>query len=124
MKRIVQTESAPRAVGPYSQAVAADAMVFTSGQLGVDMQTGKLADGVEAQAKHAMLNLGQVLAAEGLTYQNIVKVTVFVTDLSYFAAVNAVYQSFFSGDYPARSCVQVAALPLSGAVEIECIAVR
>jgi 2-iminobutanoate/2-iminopropanoate deaminase len=124
MKQLIQTASAPKAVGPYSQAVVTDSAVFTSGQLGIDMQTGKLADGVEAQARHAMLNLGQILSAEGLSYQHIVKATIFVTDLAHFAAVNAVYQSFFTGDYPARSCVQVAALPLGGSVEIECIAVR
>ena len=124
MKRIVQTESAPKAIGPYSQAIAADTLVFTSGQLGVDMQTGKLADGVQAQAKHAMQNLGAVLTAEGLGYEHIVKATIFVIDLADFSAVNAVYQSFFPGAYPARSCVQVAALPLGGSVEIECIAAR
>ncbi len=87
------------------------------------MQTGKLADGVEAQARHALLNLGQVLAAEGLTYSHIVKTTVFLANMADFAAVNAVYQSFFTGDYPARSCVQVAGLPLGGLVEIESIAI-
>ncbi len=124
MKQSVQTASAPKAIGPYSQAIATDAMVFTSGQLGIDMETGKLAQGVEAQAKHAMKNLGEILASQNLRYENIVKSTVFVTDLADFAAVNAVYQSFFTGSYPARSCVQVAALPLGASVEIECIAVR
>lgn len=124
MKHIVQTASAPKAVGPYSQAVTTDALMFTSGQLGVDMQTGKLAEGVETQARHALINLGQVLAAEGLNYSHIVKATVFLANMADFAAVNTVYQSFFTGDFPARSCVQVAALPLGGLVEIECIAVR
>ncbi len=124
MKHIVQTASAPKAVGPYSQAVSTGALVFTSGQLGIDMQTGKLADGVEAQARHALLNLGQVLAAEGLDYASVVKTTVFLANMADFAAVNAVYQSFFTKEFPARSCVQVAALPLGGLVEVECIAIR
>jgi len=124
MKQVLHTDSAPKAIGPYSQAIVSDALVFTSGQMGIDMSTGKLAQGVEAQAKHAMQNLGAILAAQELTYQNIVKTTVFLADMSDFSTVNAVYQSFFSGDYPARSCVQVAALPLGASVEIECIAVR
>jgi 2-iminobutanoate/2-iminopropanoate deaminase len=122
MKQIIQTASAPKAIGPYSQAVATNMMVYTSGQLGIDMQTGKLADGVEAQAVHAMQNLGAVLAAQGLGYQNIVKTTVFLADMADFSVVNIVYQGFFSGNYPARSCVQVAALPLGASIEIECIA--
>ena len=124
MKQIVQTASAPKAIGPYSQAIATDAMVFTSGQLGMDMQTGKLADGVEAQTMHAMKNLGEILSSQNLSYANIVKTTVFVTDLGNFSTVNAVYQGFFEDSYPARSCIQVAALPLGASVEIECIAIR
>ena len=124
MRQIVHTASAPKAVGPYSQAIATDALVFTSGQLGVDVLTGKLAEGVESQARHAMKNLGEVLAAVGLGYESIVKTTIFLTDMNNFTVVNAVYQSFFTGDYPARSCVQVAGLPLAGLVEIECVAVR
>lgn len=124
MKLVVQTTSAPKAVGPYSQAVASGDLLFTSGQLGLDAQTGKLADGVEAQAKQAMENLGAVLAAQDLGYGNIVKTTIFLTDMACFSAVNEVYRSFFTGEYPARSCVQVAALPLGACVEIECVAVR
>ena len=124
MKQVLQTESAPKAIGPYSQAIATDTMVFTSGQLGVDIKTGKLAQGVEAQAACALQNLGSILTAQGLTYQNIVKTTVFLTDMADFSAVNAVYQGFFSSEYPARSCVQVAALPMGASVEIECIAIR
>jgi reactive intermediate/imine deaminase len=86
--------------------------VFTSGQLGIDVATGKLASGVEAQAHCSMKNLGAVLKAAGLTYADILKTTIFLNDMADFAAVNAVYASYFSGDYPARSCVQVAALPL------------
>ncbi len=124
MKEIVVAQDAPKAIGPYSAAVAMEHMVFTSGQLGVDPATGKLAEGVEAQARQAMKNLGAVLSAKGLGYGDIVKTTVFVTNLGDFAAINQVYGSFFAGDYPARSCVQVAALPMGGQVEIECVAAR
>lgn len=123
-KEIVIAQDAPKAIGPYSAAVAMENMVFTSGQLGVDPATGKLAEGVEAQARQAMKNLGAVLAAKGLGYADIVKTTVFVTNLGDFATINQVYGSFFTGDYPARSCVQVAALPMGGQVEIECVAAR
>lgn len=124
MKEVMFTTSAPKAVGPYSQAIATTDMVYTSGQLGIDMETVKLADGVERQAHCSMKNLGAVLATKGLGYQNIVKTTIFLTNMSDFSAVNAVYSSYFVNDYPARSCVQVAALPLGGLVEIECVAVR
>ncbi len=124
MKQILFTDTAPKAVGPYSQAVASGETVFTSGQLGIDMETGKLALGVEAQAHCSMKNLGEVLKAKGLSYQDILKTTIFLTNMVDFSAVNAVYASYFSGDYPARSCVQVAALPLGGLVEIECVAAR
>lgn len=124
MKQTILTETAPKAIGPYSQATAIDSMVFTSGQLGIDMATGKLAEGVEAQAHCAMKNLGEILKAKALDYSAILKTTIFLKDMADFAAVNAVYASYFSGDYPARSCIQVAALPLGGLVEIECIAAR
>ena len=124
MKQTILTETAPKAIGPYSQATAIDSMVFTSGQLGIDMATGKLAEGVEAQAHCAMKNLGEILKAKALDYSAILKTTIFLKDMADFAAVNAVYASYFSGDYPARSCIQVAALPLGGLVEIECVAAR
>ena len=124
MKQTILTESAPKAIGPYSQATAIESMVFTSGQLGIDMATGKLAEGVDAQAHCAMKNLGEILKAKALDYSAILKTTIFLKDMADFAAVNAVYASYFSGDYPARSCIQVAALPLGGLVEIECVAAR
>lgn len=122
MKTILNTAAAPKAIGPYSQAVGTEALLYTSGQLGIDPATGKLVDGVEAQAQQAMRNLGAILEARGLSYANIIKTTIFLASMADFAAVNAVYASYFSGDFPARSCVQVAALPLGGLVEIECIA--
>jgi len=124
MKQIIFTDTAPKAIGPYSQAIATEATVYTSGQLGIDVSIGKLAEGVENQSHCSMKNIGEILKAQGMTYENIVKTTIFVKDLADFAVVNAVYASYFYGDYPARSTVQVAALPLGGLVEIECIAVR
>ena len=123
-KSIIHTPSAPAAIGPYSQAVQAGGMLFTSGQLGIDPATGELAAGVEAQAEWSMRNLGEILKQAGLTYADIVKTTVFVTDLGDFATVNAVYQRFFEEGYPARSCVEVAKLPMGAQVEIECVAIR
>ena len=122
MKTILNTAAAPKAIGPYSQAVGTEALLYTSGQLGIDPATGKLVEGVEAQAQQAMRNLGAILEARGLGYGNIVKTTIFLANMADFAAVNTVYAGYFSGDFPARSCVQVAALPLGGLVEIECIA--
>lgn len=124
MKTIVHTASAPAAIGPYSQAVQMGDFLFTSGQLGIIPETGNLAEGVEAQTEWALRNLGEILKESGMTYANVLKTTVFVADLADFAKVNAVYQSFFDGAYPARSCVQVAALPKGGLVEIECIAAK
>jgi len=121
-KQIIHTENAPKAIGPYSQAVKMGNFLFTSGQLGINPLIGKLEEGVEKQAHAAMKNLGAILKEAGLDYANIVKTTIFVQDLADFAAVNAVYESYFEGAFPARSCVQVAALPLKGLVEIECIA--
>ena len=121
-KRIIHTQEAPNAIGPYSQAVLMGNVLFTSGQLGVNPQAGKLEEGVEAQAHAAMRNVGSILKAAGIGYENIIKTTIFLKDLGDFQTVNQVYASYFSSDFPARSCVQVAALPLGGLVEIECVA--
>lgn len=123
-KKVVFTPDAPAAIGPYSQAIAAGNMLYTSGQLGIDPQTGDPCNGVEAQTRQALLNLSAILQCNGMTCADIVKTTVFVTDLKDFTTVNAVYQTFFTGNCPARSCVQVAALPKGGLVEIECVAVK
>ena len=122
-KAVVHTQAAPAAIGPYSQAVQAGSMLFTSGQVGLNPATGELASGVEAQADQAMRNLGEILKQAGMSYANIVKTTVFVADLNDFSIVNAVYQRYFDEAFPARSCVQVAALPKGALVEIECIAI-
>lgn len=123
-RKTVYTPNAPAAIGPYSQAIAVGNVLYTSGQLGIDPKTGELCSGVEAQTRQSLLNLSAILQTNGMRLANIVKTTVFVTDLNDFAAVNAVYQTFFTGDCPARSCVQVAALPKGGLVEIECIAIQ
>ena len=119
---ILHTDGAPQAIGPYSQAIRAGGMIYTSGQLGIDPRTGLLPASVEEQAHNAMRSIGAILNAAGLDMDHIVKTTIFLKDLSHFGAVNDVYESYFSGCYPARSCVQVAALPKGGLVEIECIA--
>jgi len=124
MKNVIHTASAPAAIGPYSQAIQMGNLLFTSGQLGIIPETGELAQGVEAQTEWALKNLGAILVEAGMDYSNVLKTTVFVADLADFAKVNAIYQTFFDGAYPARSCVQVAALPKGGLVEIECIAAK
>ena len=120
---ILHTDGAPKAIGPYAQAIKVGNAVYTSGQLGIDPQTGALPEGIKAQAHNAMRNIGAILNAAGLTYENIVKPTIFLQDLGHFGEVNHVYETYCSGAYPARSCVQVAALPKGGLVEIECVAV-
>ena len=122
MKQVLHTEKAPAAIGPYAQGWKVGDMVYTSGQLGVDMETGKLAEGVEAQARASMRNVGEILKVAGASYGDVVKTTIFVKDLADFKTVNTVYAEFFDGVYPARSCVQVAALPMGGLVEIEAVA--
>lgn len=122
MKQVLHTEKAPAAIGPYAQGWKVGDMVYTSGQLGVDMETGKLAEGVEAQARASMRNVGEILKAAGASYGDVVKTTIFVKDLADFKTVNTVYAEFFDGVYPARSCVQVAVLPMGGLVEIEAVA--
>lgn len=123
MKEVIFSENAPKAIGPYVQAIKANGNLYISGQLGIDPATGKLCEGVEAQAHQSMKNLGAILKQAGADYQSVVKTTIFLADLKDFAAVNAIYGSYFGEDFPARSCFQVGALPLGGLVEIECIAV-
>jgi reactive intermediate/imine deaminase len=125
VREVIATDQAPAAVGPYSQGIRAGDFVITAGQLGLDPATGKLVEGgVEAQAQRALINLKAVLEAAGSSLERVVKVTVFLHDISDFKAVNGVYAQFFGANPPARSAVQVAALPLGGLVEIEAIAAR
>ena len=125
MKRI-KTDKAPGAIGPYAQAVEANGFIFTSGQIPLDPVTGEVVPGsIEEQAERTLLNLGAVLEAAGATFADVVKATVFLTDLADFAGLNTVYARFFQGEgLAARSCVQVAALPRGVRVEIEAIAVK
>ena len=122
-KVAVSSAEAPAALGPYSAGIKTGQMVFLSGQLGLDPQTGKLVEGgVVEQARQSLRNIGALLAAAGATFENVVKSTVYLADIADFAAVNEVYAAAFSEPYPARSAVQVAALPAGGLVEIEVIA--
>ena len=122
-KIVVSSPDAPAALGPYSAGIKTGEMVFLSGQLGLDPQTGKLAEGgVVAQAQQSLKNIEALLAAAGATFDNVVKTTVFLADIADFNAVNEVYGSRFSEPYPARSAVQVGALPAGGLVEIEVVA--
>jgi len=123
MKKIIQTPKAPKAIGPYSQAVAANGFVFCSGQIAIDPETGELVLGtVEDQTRQVMKNLGAVLEAAGSSYDDVVKATVFLQDMNDFNMMNATYAGFFEGTYPARAAVQVARLPRDVKVEIEVVA--
>ena len=116
-KTVVSSDNAPAAIGPYSPGIQAGNMVFLSGQLGIDPATGKMPEGVEAQAKQSLANVEALLTAAG-----VVKTTVYLADIADFAAVNEIYASKFEAPFPARSAFQVAALPAGGLVEIEVVA--
>lgn len=122
-KVIISTELAPKAIGPYSQAIRVGNLVFLSGQLGADPQSGDLKEGIVAQTQQSLDNIGAILTSLGLNYSHVVKTTVFVKDLDDFATVNEVYGSIFKDAAPARSCVEVSRLPKRALVEIECIAI-
>ncbi|XP_061786844.1 2-iminobutanoate/2-iminopropanoate deaminase isoform X1 [Nerophis lumbriciformis] len=124
IRKIITTALAPAAIGPYSQAVLVDRTLYISGQLGMDVASGQLVDGgVQAQAKQALVNMGEILKASGCDYTNVVRTTVLLADINDFNAVNEVYKTFFSSNFPARAAYQVAALPRGGLVEIEAVAV-
>jgi 2-iminobutanoate/2-iminopropanoate deaminase len=123
-RRIISTAEAPRAVGPYSQAIATGNLLFCSGQIPLNPATGELIPGdISAETTQVLENLGAVLRANQMSYANVVKTTVFLTDLANFAAMNAVYALFFPHNQPARSTIQISALPKGARVEIEAIAV-
>lgn len=124
MKKQINAQGAPAAVGPYSHAVLAGNTLYVSGQLGLDPLTGELQEGVEAQAKQGLENLGTILKETGLTYNDIVKTTVFLADMGDFAKVNAIYGEYFTENLPARSAVAVKELPKGGLFEIEAVAVK
>lgn len=125
MKKAIQTDGAPAAIGPYSQAIELAGWIFCSGQIGLDPASGKLVEGgVESETRRALQNLRAVLHAAGLGLDEVVKTTVFLVDLGEFEVVNRIYSEYLSSPYPARSTVQVAALPRSARVEIEALAHR
>lgn len=122
-KQVIVAQKAPKAIGPYSVATRLGDLVFTAGQLGINPESGELVSGgVEAEARQALTNLQQVLEAAGSSLNHVLKTTVFLRDMNDFARMNAVYAEFFTQSYPARSAVQVAALPKGGAIEIEAVA--
>jgi 2-iminobutanoate/2-iminopropanoate deaminase len=123
-KKVITSEKAPKAIGPYSVAMRTGDLVFTSGQLGLDPQTGSLVPGgIEAETRQALINLQHVLADSGSALEAVVKTTVFLKEMADFPKMNAIYAEFFTKNPPARSTVQVAALPKSGLVEIEAVAI-
>ena len=125
MQRAIQTSNAPAPIGPYSQAVLVGDTLYCSGQIPIDPTTGSLVSGsVEMEAERVLENLGGVLREAGLDYQNVVRCTVYMTDINDYAAVNEVYARYFSESPPAREAVQVAALPRGSRIEISCVAVR
>lgn len=123
--KAISTKNAPAAIGPYSQAIEANGTIYVSGQLPINPETGEFAQGgIKAEARQSLTNIKNILSEEGLTMNNVVKVTVLLADISYFAEVNEVYAEFFSQPYPARSAFAVAALPKGANIEIEAIAVK
>lgn len=121
---IISTDKAPAAIGPYSQAVKVGNFVYTSGAIPVDPKSGEVvAEGVAQQAEQAIRNLAAVLAGAGAGLDKVIKTTVFIKDMNDFAVINEVYKKFFTSDFPARSCVEVARLPKDVLIEIECVAV-
>lgn len=124
-KKIICTEKAPKAVGPYSQAVEANGFLFISGQIPIDPSTGKVVEGgIKEQTEQVLKNVGAILKEAGLDYKNVIKTTCLLSDMDNFAAMNEVYARFFTSEMPARAAYGVVRLPLGVMVEIECIAVR
>ena len=122
--KVLSTDKAPAAIGPYSQALVSGGTVFVSGQIPVDPSTGMIAETIAEQTAQSLSNIENILAENGMTMENVIKTSVFLSDLSDFAAMNEVYASRFKAPYPERSCVEVAAIPKGCKVEIECIAVK
>ena len=124
MKKIISTDKAPAAIGPYSQAIEVNGMIYTSGIIPVVPSTGEIPQGIEAQADQAIGNLAALLKEAGTSTENVVKTTVFIKDMNDFAKVNEIYAKYFVGMYPARSCVEGARLPKDVLIEIEAVAVK
>jgi 2-iminobutanoate/2-iminopropanoate deaminase len=124
MKKAIHTDKAPAAVGPYSQASKINGTVYTSGMLGIDPADGQIKGDIYAQAEQALRNLSALLEEAGLTMDDVVKTTVFITDMSCFAGINEIYTKYFTAPFPSRSCVEVSKLPKGGLIEIEAVAAR
>ena len=124
MKKIIASPYAPKAVGPYSQAIKCDGTLYASGQLPIDGATGTMPETIEEQTHQSLKNIGHILKEAGMDYSDIVKTTVLLDSIADFAAMNAVYAEYFQGDKPARVCYEVAKLPMGAKVEIDCIAVE
>lgn len=124
MKKVISTDKAPAAIGPYSQAIEVNGMIYTSGVIPVDPKTGDIPDTVEAQAVQALSNMTNLLNEAGTTMEKVIKTTVFIKDMNDFAKINEIYARFFTGIYPARSCVEVARLPKDVLLEIEAVAIK
>lgn len=124
MKKVISTDKAPAAIGPYSQAIEVNGIVYTSGVIPVVPETGEIPEGSQTQAKQALTNLSNLLEAAGTSMNNVIKTTVFIKEMNDFGAINEVYATFFEGDFPARSCVEVARLPKDVMLEVEAIATK
>ena len=122
--RIIQSKNAPAAIGPYSQAIMAGGLLYTSGQLGLDPETGTLPESIEEQTKQSLKNIQAILEEAGLQKTDVIKTVVFLKNMSDFAVVNGIYADFFGDHKPARSCVEAAQLPKGGLIEIEVVASR
>ena len=124
MKKVVSSPRAPKAVGPYSQAIATADTIYVSGQLPIDASTGTMPEGIEAQTRQSLTNLGYILEQAGYTFADVAKTTVLLQSIGDFGAMNGVYAEFFTKDMPARVCYEVAKLPMGALVEIDAIAVK
>ena len=124
MKKAISTDKAPAAIGPYSQAIEVNGMVYTSGVIPVNPATGEIPSGVEAQAEQAFSNMAALLEAAGTDMASVVKTTVFIKEMNDFAKINEIYAKYFTGTFPARSCVEVARLPKDVLLEVDAIATK
>ncbi len=124
MKKVIHSENAPKAVGPYSQAIEANGMLFISGQIPVDPATGKMPDGIEAQTEQVMKNIAAILKEAGYTFDNVIKSTCLLSDIAYFKPMNEIYAKYYTNNPPARAAFAVKDLPLGALVEIETIAAK
>ena len=123
IKRIIQTEQAPAAIGPYSQAIRIGDFLYTSGQIALDPESGNFLSGeIEEETEQTLKNISAILQASGVNFENVIKTTVYLSDLNDFTRMNQVYEKYFSKNKPARACVQVAALPKGAKIEIDAIA--